>query len=455
MNPALEIVFFNAEQDNDIESNANVYLIKSMPTSHYRANSSCAAIPSVQSKMNRCLTIRCFGELSIQFDGEPVVFRTQKADEIIAFLVHNGTTPVHRDVIIDSLWPEMDADRGTNNFHVNTYNIRSVLKGLGMNDLIRQSKGFYYINSSMVDCDCRRFNELAKRFKSDQDLPKELLEEGSEIYAGQYFGINAFPWAVEAQMKYERMYEEIQYRLFDIYTREGQYRKAIRAMRSLIGMDPLAVEAYENIGSNFIVSAFVCKSPHMKFFDHKILSLNNYECQCLYRAVEHSLLFLGEGDPMGYKTLNHTNMPFGTPQLLQSCLEQMLISLYQRGDSLKIQHRIDTFTQQNNYNQMAEMVKFYLDEHIDKLLKLEDIANALRCSVPQMKKLFHVHCGKGIIDYFIDLKISEAKRLVTEGKYNFSQIAAMLGYENTSYFSKLFKERTDMTLTEYARSIGK
>jgi AraC-like DNA-binding protein len=133
----------------------------------------------------------------------------------------------------------------------------------------------------------------------------------------------------------------------------------------------------------------------------------------------------------------------------------MLISLYQRGDSLMIQHRIDTYIQQNTYSRMAETVIGYLESHLNQSLKLEEIAAALCCSVPQMKKLFHAQCGKGVIDYFIDLKIGEAKRLITEGNNTFAQIASLLGYENISYFSKLFKSRTDMTMTEYSRSIGK
>jgi len=71
-----------------------------------------------------------------------------------------------------------------------------------------------------------------------------------------------------------------------------------------------------------------------------------------------------------------------------------------------------------------------------------------------MKKLFRAQTGQGVIDYFIDLKISEAKRLIAEGTMNFSQIAAFLGYDNSCYFSNLFRARTEMTMTDYSRSLG-
>lgn len=216
-----------------------------------------------------------------------------------------------------------------------------------------------------------------------------------------------------------------------------------------------AVYACENINTNFIVSAFVCKNSCMKYFEKKILNLNTFERQCLYKAVDYAASFLPEGLPIEDDSSEVCDPPFGAMQLWQSSIEQMLVSIYLRGDSMKRQTRIDTYMHQNTCNQMAERVKEYLEGHLDQMLTLPEIANALCCSVSQMKKLFHQQYKQGIIDYFIDLKISEAKRMIKEGEYNFTQIASLLGYDNFSYFSKLFKTRTDMTMTECARSIGK
>jgi len=216
-----------------------------------------------------------------------------------------------------------------------------------------------------------------------------------------------------------------------------------------------AVQALENVNSNFIVAAFSCKSACMKYFEKKILSLNSFERQCLYKAVEYAAMIMPDGGPVGSEASDSISNVFGALQLWQSNLEQMLLSLHSRGDSVRMQSRIDTYMHQNACTQMAELVKIYLEEHLDQMLTLQKIAQDLCCSIPQMNKLFHKQYGRGIIDYFIDLKISEAKRLIKEGKYNFTQISARLGYDNFSYFSRMFKERTNMTMTECARSIGR
>jgi YesN/AraC family two-component response regulator len=58
-----------------------------------------------------------------------------------------------------------------------------------------------------------------------------------------------------------------------------------------------------------------------------------------------------------------------------------------------------------------------------------------------------------VMEYFTMLKIEEAKLLIREGDYNFTQISRILGYQSVHYFSRLFKKKTDMTLSEYASSV--
>ncbi|MBR6748075.1 MAG: helix-turn-helix transcriptional regulator, partial [Clostridia bacterium] len=51
------------------------------------------------------------------------------------------------------------------------------------------------------------------------------------------------------------------------------------------------------------------------------------------------------------------------------------------------------------------------------------------------------------------LRISEAKRLINEGKLNINQISEAVGYDNIYYISSAFKKQTGMTLTEFSRSV--
>ena len=54
---------------------------------------------------------------------------------------------------------------------------------------------------------------------------------------------------------------------------------------------------------------------------------------------------------------------------------------------------------------------------------------------------------------YIDMKPSEVRKLIREGKYNMTQISDMLQFDNPQYFSKCFKTVTNMTPSEYKASI--
>jgi AraC-like DNA-binding protein len=57
----------------------------------------------------------------------------------------------------------------------------------------------------------------------------------------------------------------------------------------------------------------------------------------------------------------------------------------------------------------------------------------------------------GAISFFNELKLDEAKRLIREGRLNFTEIADALGFTSLHYFSRLFKKKTGLSPSEYAK----
>ena len=55
-------------------------------------------------------------------------------------------------------------------------------------------------------------------------------------------------------------------------------------------------------------------------------------------------------------------------------------------------------------------------------------------------------------EYIIGCKIEKAKELLQTGRYQVSEVAYMLGYDDVFYFSKLFKRKTGTSPKNY---IGK
>ena len=71
-----------------------------------------------------------------------------------------------------------------------------------------------------------------------------------------------------------------------------------------------------------------------------------------------------------------------------------------------------------------------------------------------------VVCGNddmafGVIEYFNDLKIEQARLAIATTPKTFTEIAEELGFSSVGYFSKLFKAKVGMTPTAYSRYVSK
>ena len=64
----------------------------------------------------------------------------------------------------------------------------------------------------------------------------------------------------------------------------------------------------------------------------------------------------------------------------------------------------------------------------------------------------HTRDYDGDLGYIIK-KIEESKKLISQNKYTFTEIAYRLNFNSVHYFSRLFKLHTSQTPTEYAKSI--
>lgn len=93
----------------------------------------------------------------------------------------------------------------------------------------------------------------------------------------------------------------------------------------------------------------------------------------------------------------------------------------------------------------------YLKAHVGDALTVEEIASACSVSVSGLKALCREFCGCGPIDYLISLRILAAKELIRESGMNFTEIAERTGFSSLHYFSRVFKARTGMTPSEYAK----
>ncbi|RTE05416.1 helix-turn-helix domain-containing protein [Paenibacillus whitsoniae] len=106
-------------------------------------------------------------------------------------------------------------------------------------------------------------------------------------------------------------------------------------------------------------------------------------------------------------------------------------------------------------NDLIEKVLAYIHGNYGRAeLSLNLLADEFRVSLSHLSKLFKEQTESNFIDYLMNLRISQAKKLLTETEGRIRDIAEAVGYSNVNSFVRIFKKLTALTPTEY-REHGK
>ncbi|RED60576.1 response regulator [Cohnella phaseoli] len=98
---------------------------------------------------------------------------------------------------------------------------------------------------------------------------------------------------------------------------------------------------------------------------------------------------------------------------------------------------------------LVENVAAYIKENFKEQITLESVAQRFAVNASYLSRIFKSESGENFIDYVTRLRIEKASKLMLNPHLKTYEIAEIVGYENTNYFSKVFKKAVGFTPTEY------
>ena len=123
-------------------------------------------------------------------------------------------------------------------------------------------------------------------------------------------------------------------------------------------------------------------------------------------------------------------------------LHQLLLSFVQK-------HQ-----RQKKYSGNVEKVIEILHQHYQEPLTLKEVSESLHLNVMYLGQLFKKETKKSFSAYLNHLRMEKAKQLLLHSNQNVNEIASEIGYNNTTYFSKLFKKIVGRSPKEYREKRG-
>lgn len=98
---------------------------------------------------------------------------------------------------------------------------------------------------------------------------------------------------------------------------------------------------------------------------------------------------------------------------------------------------------------IIDKTKAYIDANINKRLYLSDIADYLGITSSYLSATFSRECNMSVVEYINSRKTEEAMNMISTGEYKIHEICTALGFDNSYYFSKIFKKYAHMSPSEY------
>ena len=109
---------------------------------------------------------------------------------------------------------------------------------------------------------------------------------------------------------------------------------------------------------------------------------------------------------------------------------------------------------QKKYSDNVEKVIVILHQHYQEPLTLKEVSENLHLNVMYLGQLFKKETKKSFSAYLNHLRMEKAKQLLLHSNQNINEIASEIGYNNTTYFSKLFKKIVGRSPKEYRENSG-
>jgi len=106
----------------------------------------------------------------------------------------------------------------------------------------------------------------------------------------------------------------------------------------------------------------------------------------------------------------------------------------------------------NDFYPLVNNLKTYIDAHMYTDLSMKDLASVFGYNEKYLGKLFKKHTGETIKEYINRNRLNIAAKMLTETPLSVIDISLKIGFNNVTYFNRLFKRYYSTVPTLYRKT---
>lgn len=111
-------------------------------------------------------------------------------------------------------------------------------------------------------------------------------------------------------------------------------------------------------------------------------------------------------------------------------------------------------TQKNKSSKVVINSKKYVDENYANKISGKLVSEVMGISYSYLHNIFKKETGISLNDYINSSRIKSAKQLLTDSSNNITEVAYAVGFNDSNYFSTVFKKSEGMSPNKYRKSLN-
>ncbi|AIQ72914.1 hypothetical protein BSK66_23270 [Paenibacillus odorifer] len=211
------------------------------------------------------VTIRCLQSLRFERGGQSLNnlrWRTSKAQELFAFLLHNRNRFVSKDMLIELLWPDFNLKKASTHLYTTIYQVRQCLKqnevDLHISNLSGGEGYTLETGSMLIDVDKWEQGILALETISEVNCAEHQVL--FELYSGDYFDDYDYLWAESERQRLRTIWLHHAMGIAQFYIESNRIAEAVTVYQRVVQLQPYfeqghlgLMKVYDSIGERSAV----------------------------------------------------------------------------------------------------------------------------------------------------------------------------------------------------------
>lgn len=152
----------------------------------------------------------------------------------------------------------------------------------------------------------------------------------------------------------------------------------------------------------------------------------------------------------GYDDFEYVNQAFQWnvfQYLLKPLDDEKVAQVMQRA-----QKQLGALRQEAGESLVDQVVLIIEEQYMQQDLRLESVAERIHVNKNYLSEQFRLKMGISFTDYKNLVRLRKAKEILRKGTQSMTQIALAVGFDSSSYFSRIFKQYTGITPQEYRKN---